>query len=105
MVVPTLTPQPNERPIADAGPDQTVWVKGKATTAEITLDASGSRDTDGTVVSFQWLDDGVPIATGRVVTVSLPLGTHAITLLVTDDDQATAEDTVQVQVAKRGGKK
>ena len=101
MVVPTLTPQPNEPPIASAGADQVVSVKGKATTATVTLDASGSRDPDGTLVSYQWLDNGVQIATGRIVSVSLSLGLHTIILRVTDDDQATAEDTVRVEVGRK----
>jgi hypothetical protein len=103
MVVPTSTPQPNESPIADAGSDQTVAVKGKATTATVTLDASGSYDPDGTLVSYQWLEDGTPIATGQTVSVNLPMGSHTITLRVTDDDQASSEDQVTVEVGKRGG--
>jgi subtilisin family serine protease len=103
-IVPTLTPESNAPPVASAGGDRVVWINGKATTATVTLDASGSRDTDGTLVSYQWLDDGVPIASGRVVSVNLPLGPHAITLRVTDDDQASAADTVRIDVGRRRGK-
>jgi subtilisin family serine protease len=102
MVVPAQTPPPNEAPIANAGPDQVLSVKGKATSASVTLDGSGSRDPDGTLVSYQWLENGVPIATGRIVTVSLPLGVHTITLRVTDDDLAPAEDTARIEVARKG---
>ena len=105
MVVPTLTPGTNEPPIADAGPDRVVYLKGKTAAATVTLDASRSRDPDGTLVSYQWLDDGVALASGRTVSVNLGLGTHRITLRVTDDDHASAEDQVTVQVARRGGKR
>ena len=105
MVVPTLPPPTNEPPVADAGPNQIQYPKGKLTSAPVMLDASGSRDPDGTIVTYQWLEGGVPIATGRTVSVNLGLGSHTITLRVTDDDQATHEDTVIIEVAKRTGKK
>ncbi len=105
MVVPTLTPAPNVAPVADAGPDQTVNVKGQAEAATVRLDASGSHDPDGTLVSYQWLQDGVQIATGVTAAVSLEIGAHTITLRVTDDDQASSEDQTTVEVARRGGKK
>jgi serine protease len=105
MVVSTLTPQPNAPPVADAGADRTVYVKGKAAAATVTLDASGSYDPDGALIAYEWFEDGALVATGRTASVSLGLGTHALTLRVTDDDQASSEDQVTVQVSKRGGKK
>jgi thermitase len=105
MIVPTLAPEPNTPPVAKAGPDQVVYVKGKATGAPVTLDASASSDPDGTIVSYQWLDGGLLIATGKTVSVNLGVGTHTITLRVTDDDQASAEDQVTVKVNTRVGKK
>ena len=73
--------------------------------APVRLDASGSHDPDGTLVSYQWLQDGVQIATGMTASVSLEIGAHTITLRVTDDDQASSEDQTTVEVARRGGKK
>jgi serine protease len=109
MVVPTLTPpppptpQPNVPPVANAGPDQTVAVKGKAVASTVTLDGSGSSDQDGTIVSYEWLENSTLIATGRTVSVNLGMGTHTITLRVTDDDQASDSDAVTVEVGKRAG--
>jgi hypothetical protein len=103
MIVPTLAPQPNNAPVAEAGPDQTVAVKGKAVTATVTLDASGSSDPDGTLVSYQWFESGTAIAAGQRVSVNLGMGSHTITLRVTDDDQASSEDQVTIEVGKRGG--
>ena len=105
MVVPTLTPQPNLLPFANAGDDQAVSIKGKAATATVTLDASASFDPDGTLVSYQWLENNAQIATGRTVSVNLGIGSHTITLRVTDDDQASSEDDVTVEITKRGGKR
>jgi hypothetical protein len=71
----------------------------------VTLDASGSHDPDGTLVSYQWLENGAQIATGKTTAVSLGIGSHTITLRVTDDDQASSEDQVTVEVNQRGGRK
>ena len=98
MVVPTLNPGQNTPPFANAGPDRVVSVVGQAQSASVTLNGSGSFDVDGTIVSYQWLENGAPIATGQTATVSLPLGTHTITLRVTDDDQASSDDQVVVVV-------
>lgn len=103
MVVPMLAPQPNVPPVANAGPDQVVTLKGKAVSSTVTLDGSGSSDPDGTVVSYQWLDNGTLIATGQTASVSLGMGTHTIILRVTDDDLASSEDQVTVEVGKRAG--
>ena len=105
MVVTTLTPEPNAPPVANAGPDQAVFVKGKTVASTVTLDASGSHDPDGTLVSYQWLENGAQIATGKTAAVSLGIGSHTITLRVTDDDQASSEDQLTVDVNKRGGRK
>jgi hypothetical protein len=82
-----------------------VYVKAKAAFARVTLDASGSRDPDGTLVSYQWFRGGAQIATGRTASVNLGIAVHTITLRVTDDRQASSEDQVTVKVSKRGGRK
>jgi subtilisin family serine protease len=106
MIVPTLTiPPPNQPPVADAGPDQAIFVTGKTGTATVTLDASGSRDPDGTTLSYQWLENGALIGTGMTVSVNLGIGSHTIKLQVTDADQASTEDNVTVEISKRGAKR
>jgi subtilisin family serine protease len=106
MVVPALTtPPPNEPPVANAGPDQAIVLKGRVDVATVTLDASGSTDWDGTIVTYQWLENGLQIATGKTVSVNLGIGSHLITLRVTDDDQATNEAKLTVVISKRGVKR
>lgn len=98
MVVPPLSPpEPNQSPVADAGPDQTMSDNGKPGEV-VNLDGSGSFDPDGTIVSYQWLEDGQQIATGVTATVNLAVGTHTISLRVTDDDGASSEDQVIVLI-------
>jgi hypothetical protein len=102
MVVPALTPGPNEIPVANAGDDQMLSDKGKPGEV-VALDGSGSYDLDGTIVSYQWLEDGQEIATGETSTVSLPVGSHTITLRVTDDQFASSEDQVTIELKGKGG--
>ena len=103
MVVPTLTIDPNQVPVADAGTDQTVADTGKPGMEKITLTGSGSYDPDGSIISYQWLEDGIQIATGATATVNLPVGLHTITLRVTDDKLASSTDQVTVQITKKSG--
>ena len=105
MVVPALTPASNKPPVAKAGPDQTIFLKGQAATATVTLDASGSSDPDGTLISYQWFENDALIATGKTVSVNLGIGSHTITLQVTDDDQASNEAQVTVEISKRSTKR
>ena len=88
-------------PVADAGPDQTVEDADGDGFAAVTLDGSGSSDANGTIVSYEWFDGpatGTPVATGVNPTVSLPVGSHAITLAVRDDDGTVAFDDVVIVI-------
>ena len=84
----------NEPPIANAGADQTMAVG-----ATVTLDASASRDTDGSIVTYEWdFGDGAK-STGKIVTHTYSeVGTYAVTLTVTDNHGIKTSDTLTVQV-------
>jgi hypothetical protein len=89
-----LTVAPNEPPLANAGPDQVVGY-----TQALSLDGSVSSDPDGAIVSYAWSLGGSQIATGPTATVGpFPVGIHTITLIVTDDQGASASDTMVVTV-------
>jgi hypothetical protein len=62
------------------------------------LDGSGSSDSDGTIVSYEWSENSAVIATGVNPQVDLAVGVHSITLTVTDDDGATDADEVIITV-------
>lgn len=91
----------NEAPVADAGPDQSVGVKGKATT--VTLDGTASGDPEGGALSYRWTKDGLPFGTGAMLQVEVGAGVHTFVLTVTDDHGASASDSVVV-TATRGNK-
>ncbi len=97
---PIPTVLPNQTPTASAGLDQTVTDNDDNGRERVMLDGSGSSDSDGTIESYSWQEDGEEIARGVNPTVDLAIGTHTITLVVTDDDGATARDEVIIEVVR-----
>ncbi|MBM4035180.1 MAG: HYR domain-containing protein [Planctomycetes bacterium] len=87
---------PNTAPIANAGPDQTVEQTSAAGT-QVTLYGSGSSDPDGDPLTYQWTWPGGS-ATGVRPTVTLPLGTTTVTLVVNDGQADSDPDTVDITV-------
>jgi len=88
----------NESPVAVAGPDQTISDADGNGTESVILDGSGSADSDGSIVGYSWINDGSEIATGVNPTVNLPTGEHTITLTVTDNGGATADDELTITI-------
>ncbi|QPC82061.1 PD40 domain-containing protein [Phototrophicus methaneseepsis] len=84
-------------PIADAGADITILANPSGT-ANVLLDASGSTDSDGTIVSYEWSESSKLLGTGISQTVTLPVGIHTIHLEVTDDSSQTDTDIIIVTV-------
>ncbi|MGD9789931.1 MAG: GC-type dockerin domain-anchored protein [Phycisphaerales bacterium] len=99
-LVVTVNPAPNAPPTANAGPDITVTDIDNSGSESVTLDASASSDTDGTIVQYTFAEGPTILAQGPSATanVSLPVGVHTITLTVTDDDTAIDTDTLTVTV-------
>ncbi|MBN2007766.1 endo-1,4-beta-xylanase [candidate division KSB1 bacterium] len=95
----------NQPPVANAGSDQTVTDSDNSGSESVTLNGSGSSDSDGTITSYVWTEGGNQIATGVTPSVSLAVGTHNITLTVTDNDGATDTDgvTITVNAGSTGG--
>lgn len=93
----------NELPLASAGSDQTLTDDDGNGEESVTLDGTASSDPDGAIMTFSWTENASEIATGATPTVSLAVGTHAISLTVTDEDGATDTDQVAVTVLGQGG--
>ena len=89
----TITVAANQVPVANAGDDQAV-VDGSA----VNFDGSGSADADGTIVSYIWAteDDTVIATTATFSKSDFTVGSHTITLTVTDDDGETGSDEVTI---------
>jgi WD40 repeat protein len=87
-------PQPN------AGPDQEI-ASTNGIDALVTLDGSGSTDIDGTIVSYEWIENQSVITTGINPQISLPIGVHTILLGVIDDDDLSNEDIVVIIVSEQ----
>ena len=87
-----------KKPIANAGPDQVVVDSDNNGSETISLSGSGSHDPDGVIIDYIWMNGSVTIASGVSADVSLPTGTHNITLQVEDNDNLTDTDQIMVTV-------
>ena len=86
----------NQTPVANAGADQTVAADGSCS-AVVRLDGSASSDADGDPLTFTWTGPFGTVS-GATAAVSLPAGTHAITLTVRDGRGGSSSDTIVVTV-------
>ena len=97
----TVQVKVNVRPIANAGPDQTVVDNDLSGDELVTLDGSASTDSDGGITNYTWTDAGnivLASSSNPTADVLLPVGVHTITLTATDTDNATRTDEVIITV-------
>jgi hypothetical protein len=98
----------NSPPTADAGVDQEIECE-QAGQGRVTLDGTASEDSDSSpgtnddIVGFEWFEDyELPserlVGNGELVEVSLALGSHDITLRVTDSQGEIDTDEIVVIV-------
>jgi len=86
--------QIGKKPAADAGFDHRALEE-----AEVTLDARGSYDPDGTIVSYTWTENSNLLCNEFECTKDdYSAGTHTITLTVTDNDGNTDTDEMTLTV-------
>src|SRR5262249_42180630 len=88
----------NLRPIANAGADQTLTDTNGDGVESVALDGSASSDPDGSIVSYEWREGSTVLSVAASPSIFLTVGTHTLTLQVTDDHGATGTDTVVVTV-------
>jgi hypothetical protein len=99
IIVTKVVAQP---PVANAGPDQTVECTGSSQ-AVVHLDGAASTDPNNDITLYEWFENfgtsgQALLGTGKELGVSLGLGTHTITLRVTDATGKTSTDEVVIRV-------
>ncbi len=80
-------------PLAVAGPDQTAQCH-----SPVTLDGTHSYDPDGGALNYEWSEGGNAFSTDSGPTVSFELGSHTITLKVTNPCGGSAQTNLTVLV-------
>ena len=93
----TIELPPNIKPTADAGPDRSGYIN-----TTIHLDGSGSNDSDGSIVSWDWNCTSHPAVTINNENSSIPsftptsTGKYTFTLTVQDDRGGWADEDEMV---------
>ena len=89
----------NHAPIADASATVTRVISPNNHRARVVLDGSRSHDAENDPLQYSWFTDDLPTAsaTGRVVVVTLSVGTHDVWLRV-DDVRATGTNRIAIRV-------
>ncbi len=91
----------NQPPVAHAGDDQVVNDEDGDGKATVTLDASQSKDEDGTVLMYAWYNSvGQEVANGPAPNLILSDGVSELWLVVTDDQGAKDTASVSITVMK-----
>lgn len=91
-----FTPAANTAPTAVAGPDQRLECAAGSATA--VLDGSASFDSDGGIASYNWSRQGNTFANTVTAVLTLPRGSYAIDLRVTDDAGLSDDAAMNVDV-------
>jgi len=93
---PRITGAANKKPVADAGPDQTVYFD-----ETVVFDGSGSYDPDGSIMSYEWdFGDGKKATGAKVSHVYSDMGSYTVMLTVKDYRNAEASDTCIITVTE-----
>ncbi len=94
ITVKAETAPENNPPVAKAGANQNV-IKGDT----VTLDGSNSTDPDGSITAYVWKRGSTILSRQVSFDKIFSVGTHTITLTVTDNDGASRSDSMTVLVS------
>ncbi len=94
----TATVLDDDQPPPNLAP--TAAFSSQVSNLRVSLDASASSDSDGSIVSYQWnFGDGTTASGSTASRTYTAPGTYTVTLTVTDDDGATGTAAAQVTAA------
>jgi len=94
----TFSTEGNFPPVSNAGMNQSFNDSDGNGTETAALNGEASTDQDGTIVSYEWRIGSTTIATSSVAAHAFPVGTTTVTLTVTDNEGASANDTLVIVV-------
>jgi len=89
----------NQSPTSNAGADQEVEDTDNNGSETVTLNGTLSFDSDGSIISYEWKEGSIVLGTHSIITTSLSIGEHVITLKVTDNGGESHEDDITVLVS------
>ncbi|MGD9789934.1 MAG: GC-type dockerin domain-anchored protein [Phycisphaerales bacterium] len=100
---PGCTAPVNQLPTAIAGNDQTVTDTDNSGTELVTVDASASTDPDGFIATYTWTEGALVLQDGPALYQgAFAVGTHNLTLTVTDNLGGMDTDTLTIVVNPGG---
>jgi serine protease len=105
IITARLPPQPvNEEPeaVITYSPEVLKYRKGPGLV--MTFDGSDSTDSDGEIVAYRWIVDGLTAGNTLMLVKTMKKGRHNIALLVTDDRGGEGLTAIMVDVKKTKGK-
>jgi subtilisin family serine protease len=91
------TPLPNQPPVANAGPDQTVNDGDNSGDQMVSLNGSGSADDKG-ITAYSWKEGDLVLSSQVTANVAFSTGVHQVVLTVSDAEGLTASDAVTITV-------
>lgn len=90
--------QPGTRALA--GYDRIIFDEDDNGYEMVTLDGSSSRTDSGSIVSYDWSEKGIKIASGDKPTVKLNIGVHNIGLTITTNSGESKTDSVKITIKR-----
>jgi hypothetical protein len=98
VAISVLAPVPNVRPVVSILNGDRTIVDTDGSPGEVVMFTASATDSDGTIVSLEWLVNGSVIGTGNNVTFLLEDGESIVTFKATDDDGASSTTTATITV-------
>lgn len=100
---PVAKPAPPVAPSNKAPAASFTYSRQRGPNNIVSLNGTGSSDPDGRIMKWEWIADSRVIASGPTTTVALGTGTSkAVTLRVTDNQNATGSVTKTIALPNRG---